>query len=400
MRVSRPKEAPQQQVVVPIRVLGTEEVLRDFHRSLRMATSVEDGVEICMPTKEVETPPPQTQAPYSVPLDRDAYHDQVTKLIPSFLRQFDGLIKPYVWLSTLFGVAIAFELISLALFFPSLNESALLAVSLAALFFTTFSFFLIRVYFQAKGPEQLSQLKDRYLKSCRHIIHYQENIPEHHMALANAATRFAAALKEREYSYYTPPQWLATLKPTLQRFSAWWHWADVHRMRELLYHCAIQEQIHVIKLEPIHLEVHAALANSYVLLSSLYAPPEKKEEGEEQRWTPAERLQPGMEERFRSSSTQAIEEFQILSDYAPNDPWVHSQLAYSYHDLQMPEEEIKAYQTILKLRPNDKETLFKLGLLYFELGKNSQGLKIYEQLKRSHYKKAETLIKFYGSGGV
>jgi len=94
---------------------------------------------------------------------------------------------------------------------------------------------------------------------------------------------------------------------------------------------------------------------------------------------------------------RAIEEFKVLNDYAPNDPWVHAQLAYSYHDLQMPKEEIKEYETILKLNPGDRDTLYKLGLLYFQEGMNAQGLRIYEELKRSHYKKAESLMENYGS---
>ena len=102
-------------------------------------------------------------------------------------------------------------------------------------------------------------------------------------------------------------------------------------------------------------------------------------------------------QKFRSIAERAIEEFKILSDYAPEDPWVHAQLAYSYRDLQMPKEEIREYETILQLCPEDKETLFKLGKLYFEQGQNAKGLQVYETLKRSNYKNAENLIHFYGT---
>ena len=135
-------------------------------------------------------------------------------------------------------------------------------------------------------------------------------------------------------------------------------------------------------------------------LSSLYADPRKYQDYEEERYIPEGRCSEEMEAKFRATAERAIEEFKILNDYAPEDPWVHVQLAYSYHDLQMPEEEIKEYETVLQLRPNDKDTLFKLGMLYFQQGANAKGLRIYEMLKRTNYKKAESLIKFYGSFNV
>jgi tetratricopeptide (TPR) repeat protein len=125
--------------------------------------------------------------------------------------------------------------------------------------------------------------------------------------------------------------------------------------------------------------------------------PRKFHDFDEERYVPEERHSPEMEAKFRVTAERAIEEFKILNDYAPDDPWVHVQLAYSYHDLQMPQEEIREYEIVLALRPNDKETLFKLGMLYFQQGMNAKGLRIYEALKETHYKKAESLIKFYGS---
>jgi tetratricopeptide (TPR) repeat protein len=104
-----------------------------------------------------------------------------------------------------------------------------------------------------------------------------------------------------------------------------------------------------------------------------------------------------LEKKFRQASERAIEEFKIISDYAPNDPWVHLQLAYSYRDLNMPLEEIQAYETILRINPTDKEALFKLGTLYFQQGMNAKGLQVYEELKRANFSKVENLIKYYGN---
>ena len=118
---------------------------------------------------------------------------------------------------------------------------------------------------------------------------------------------------------------------------------------------------------------------------------------DDDRWVPQTSINESFQQKFRKTAEKAIEEFKIMSDYAPHDPWVHAQLAYSYRDLQMPKEEIKEYEAILHLCPDDKETLFKLGKLYFQQGQNAKGLQIYETLKNTHFKKAENLISFYGA---
>ncbi|MCH9703907.1 MAG: hypothetical protein K0U13_03870, partial [Chlamydiae bacterium] len=193
---------------------------------------------------------------------------------------------------------------------------------------------------------------------------------------------------------YSPPFFLKSLAPTLEKFSCFSHWRDFHQLRELLYSTSIEEHIKVVKCEPTNLEVHAALANAYVLLSTLYSDPRA---ADVERWVPPERYSKEMQSRFKEIAHLAIEEFKILSSYAPDDPWVHMQLAYSYHDLQMPQEEIAEYEKVLQLRPGDKETLFKLGTLYFQMGHNAKGLQVYEALRQTNYSKAETLINFYGN---
>lgn len=333
----------------------------------------------------------------STEFDTKFFSKEVDELCQQALWKFESIIKVYVFFNMIFlGIAIL-EFIFLATFFTFLSKSSMFAVSLAIAFLTSFSYFVLRLYFQAKKPEQFLELRDQYIEGCKNLLNYQETVPEHHVALASSSRKFVACLHEKEYSYYQPPEWMEIFSTTMEKFSCWWHWKDLHKMKEILLQFAIDEHIRLIKCEPTNLEVHAILANAYVMLSSLYADPRKAEGFDEERWTSPERFSTEMQEKFRATAEGAIEEFKILNDYAPNDPWVHIQLAYSYHDLQMPEKEIREYETILKLRPNDKETLFKLGMLYFQQGLNAKGLQVYEELKYSHYKKAENLIKFYGS---
>ncbi len=329
--------------------------------------------------------------------DRRLFHEKVNVLSEEILGRYTKEIKSYVWFNIAFFALLTLEVFVLVFFSPFLVESSLLAVILAIIFLTSFSYFVVRLYFQARKPEKFLEFRNDFVVRAKAFLNYQETIPEHHMAMASVACKFAANLYDMESSYYKVPDCLEVFKPTMRKFSIWWHWNDLHRFRELLFLYAIEEHIKLVKCEPTNLEVHATLANAYVMLSGLYADPRKIEGYDEDRWYPPERFSDTMQEEFRVIAERAIEEFKILSHYAPNDAWVHAQLAYSYHDLQMPEEEIREYETILKLRSNDKETLFKLGMLYFQQGQNAKGLRVYEELRYAHYKKAENLIKFYGS---
>lgn len=325
------------------------------------------------------------------------YNDQTNKIVDPIIPQFERMMKSYVFFNMIFFTLGIVELFVILTFFTFIAKSAILAVCLAIVFLTFFSYFILRVYYQTKKPEQYKEIRDRYITACKSLFKYQEGCPEHHISLANACCKLADALHGKEYTFYKLPRWLNDLHPHVEKFSCWWHWHDVHRLKELLLITSVEENIKLVKCEPTSLEVHASLANAYVMLSGLYIDPRNVEGFDEERWLPPERYSSLIEEKFRQVAERAIEEFKVLNDYAPNDPWIHAQLAYSYHDLQMPKEEIKAYETILKLNPGDRDTLFKLGMLYFQQGQNSQGLRVYEELKRTNYKKAENLMDYYGS---
>jgi tetratricopeptide (TPR) repeat protein len=329
-------------------------------------------------------------------LNNILYNDHINKIIQPLLPQFERVMKSYVFFNLFFFLLGMVELVLIVTFFTFIAKSAILALCLAIVFLTFFSYFILKVYYQTKKPEQLLEAKERYLSACKNLLNHQEGRPEHHIALANACCKLADSLHNREYMMYQLPRWLNPLQLSLEKFSCWWHWQDIHNFKELLLMTAVDENIKLVKCEPTSLEVHTSLANAYVMLSGLYVDYRKLDGYDEERWVSPERFSPKMEAKFRSVAERAIEEFKVLGDYAPNDPWVHSQLAYSYRDLQMPKEEIKEYETILKLNPGDRDALYKLGVLYFQQGLNAQGLRIYEELKRTHYQKAESLMEYYG----
>ncbi len=330
--------------------------------------------------------------------EKDFYKDHVPRLCEPAVHELKNISQAYMGFSIVFFVLGAVELILFLVLFAAIAQSTILAYSLALMFLTGFAYFILRIYFQSRKPEQLVELRNRFIDSCKNTMHFQEGIAEHHMLLANASCRFAANLQELEYSFYpVTSHRFEFISPLLEKFSCFWHWQDVHKMQELLLFDAIEEFLKLVRYEPTNLEVHAMLANCYVLLSSLYIDPRTIEDFDEERWVPSGRCTVEMEEKFYSAARRAIEEFNILKEYAPNDPWVHEQLAYSYRDLQMPEEEIQEYETIVSLKPDDGDALYSLGVLYFQQGHNAKGLRAYEKLKHQQYPRADELISFYGA---
>lgn len=324
------------------------------------------------------------------------YREQVGNHCNQLIHKFRTALRKHVGIYTLFGMAAFIELVALVTLLPFLIRTSVMAIGLAVLFLTGFSYFIVRLYLQTKKPEQLLDLRDEFIQACKDLLFYQEGIPDHHLSLANATSRLAGLLHQHEYTFYSPPASLAPLTPFLEKLGCWCHWEDVLVMRELLLEYAIDELIKVVRIEPTNLDVHAALANAYVMLSSLYVDPTHDTQLFD-RWVPASRYSDEIEEQFRLTAQRAIEEFKILSSYAPDDPWVHEQLAYSYRDLQMPQEEIQEYETILRLRPDDIDTLFQLGVRYFQCGETAKGLEVYEALRHHGHEKANDLLQFYGA---
>lgn len=277
----------------------------------------------------------------AIQFDKYVYSERIHQLIRPSQRRFQRQLKLFLLFNLAFLSLLSAEIAAFWIFFALLVTSSVLAYSLAVIFFTLFSYFILRLYLKAVTPEKLIDVRDEYIQGCKEFIGYQDGIPEHHLALANALEKFSAELQDLEYGFYRLPSWCQPVIPLVERISCWCHWRDVQRMRELLLLYSVEEHIRLVKLEPINLEVHAALANAYVLLSTLYADPDKMEGFDDERWIPPERYSEEMQDKFRLTAERAIEEFKILNDYAPDDPWVHAQLAYSYHDLKMPEEEMK-----------------------------------------------------------
>jgi len=296
----------------------------------------------------------------------------------AILKQFRKVTHSFVTFNLAFLTLFITELFLFFFFLPFLSKSAVFAFALGGLFLTCFSYFVLLFYYQAKKPEQLVQLKNQFIQSCRQAISLPPGEAQHHLSIAEALSKLSTYLHDFEWNFYNVPKILGFFSKTISRFSAYCYGEDVYNMKLFLLQAAVDEHLKQIRVTPTDLEVHASLANTYVALSKIYQGPD-------------------MEEKYKVTARLAIEEFSILSNYAPNDPWVHEQLAAGYRDLEMPEEEMREMETLLNLRSNDKEILYLLGSLYFKQGMNAKGLQVYEELRKANFKKAEDLIGSYGT---
>lgn len=332
-----------------------------------------------------------------IEFDKELYKERIGVLINPFISRFQKILKSYTLFNLFFILLISAEVIYFFVHLTFLVQTFVMAIHLALIFATVFCYFTLRMYAQTRKAEKLMSLNTDYFNACRQASLNHDNEAEHHIMIALACCKLASELHAHEYRIYSCPAWCVFLSSSFEKLNCWWFWEDVHFMKELLLQTSVNEHIKLVRLQPTDLEAHAGLANAYVMLSGLFVDPKTIDGLDDDRWIPHNKYDESFQQKFRMIAERAIEEFKILSDYAPQDPWVHAQLAYSYRDLQMPKEEIREYEIILHLCPDDKETLFKLGKLYFQQGLNAKGLQIYEALKKSHHKKAETLIAFYGA---
>lgn len=329
--------------------------------------------------------------------DNELYKDQIRNLINFAVARFQKILRSYTLFNLFFLLLITGEIAYFFVHLTLLVQTFVMAIHLALIFATIFCYFTLHMYAHTRKAEKLMSLRSEFIQACEQITLESEEEVEHHLMIAHACCNLAAELYAKEYQIYACPSWCIFLISSFEKINCWWFWQDVHAMKELLLQSCVDEHVKLVRINPTDLEAHAGLANAYVMLSGLYVDPRTVDGLDDERWIPPTKYNDSFNQKFRAIAEKAIEEFKILSDYAPHDPWVHAQLAYSYRDLQMHKEEINEYEIILQLCPDDKETLFKLGKLYFEHGQNAKGLQVYETLKDSHYKKAENLIHFYGA---
>src|ERR1700733_13232323 len=92
------------------------------------------------------------------------------RLSASALEAFRSVTKSYALFHILFFCVGCVEFIAFILFFSILTKSTLFAFTLAGLLFTSFTYFVLLFYFQAKKPQQLIEVKDAFIEQCKAVL--------------------------------------------------------------------------------------------------------------------------------------------------------------------------------------------------------------------------------------
>lgn len=85
---------------------------------------------------------------------------------------------------------------------------------------TCFSYFILKVYYQTRKPEQYTEILQRYLAACKGLMNFQDGNPEHYISLANACCKLADSLHGKEYAFIVLRRDLKLYKPTLKNLVA------------------------------------------------------------------------------------------------------------------------------------------------------------------------------------
>ncbi|MBI5346459.1 MAG: hypothetical protein HZB76_04890 [Chlamydiae bacterium] len=323
-------------------------------------------------------------------LDRLFFQKEAGRNYQNTLKQFKKVLQNFALFNLCLLTILSVELLLFAILFALLVKSSLLALSLGSIFLSCFTYFVLFFYFQAKKSDQLTLIKDRFITSCRQAMSVPIGAAEHHLSVATAALRLTKEVKNLEGHYYSLPKNLLVFAPLVNKLSCFLHKEDGFKFKEMLLYSSISEHLEQIRHTPTDLEVHGSLANAYSTLSTLYFQAKQSN-------LLSAAYKEILEEKFTKCLNCTIEEYKILNDYAPNDPWVHMQLASSYRSLKMFEEEKIEHELLIKLCPEDQNILFRLGILYFWLGQNAKGLQVYEVLVKRQFKQADDLLAHYGA---
>ncbi len=335
----------------------------------------------------------QTSAVSSFSIDE--YSDVIHRECQSAIGRFKEVIRSYLLFHLSFSVLFSCQF---AIFFYLLfhaPKSLYLALSLAVFLLSIFSYIVLIYYFQGKKGQEFQEIQKDFFSVLKKQMPVDISLLDYHLSIANSAFQLTTYLYQSETYTLSVPPFRFSEKLTV-KLGFLLNWRDIQKMQEILMGMAIKEHMQLIKIEPVNLAVHTSLANTFIALAKIYELPNDPLY-QDSYLIPKIFQMKKNRDQFQFATNRAIEELRVLDDLAPNDPWIHAQLASCYHHLEMTAEEIHEYEILMRLRPDDKEILLRLGVLYFEMGKMALGLRIYEKLSRIDAKSSSELIAHYDS---
>ena len=111
--------------------------------------------------------------------------------------------------------------------------SLLFAISIASIVLSSFSYVLLKLYFQAQKPEQFEKLKSRFVAECETQLPKILAPQEQSLSLANASFKLSSQLLNYEYSFVTPIESLPSLSRLIRKVSSFFFFRDVLTLREI-----------------------------------------------------------------------------------------------------------------------------------------------------------------------
>ncbi|MFY7842575.1 MAG: tetratricopeptide repeat protein [Rhabdochlamydiaceae bacterium] len=323
---------------------------------------------------------------------RDTYQQIkpfVEPLALKALSSFDKILRSDTLFHLIFGLLACLELISLILLSGFDLYLPVMAFLLGFTLLTIFCYFVLLFYFQAKKIEQITQVKDAYLKACLSV---PLSTPFH---LADCCLLIFDTLMEKEYDYYHIPPYFNNLSIALRKFSLWAHWKDDLQLKELLLSKVLEIYIDVLKNEPLDIHIHKNLAHIYETFSTLYLDPRKIYPEKNHLWVSKEFAKEKMHNYFNTYLKRCIQEQKIIKNLQSKDTETCLQLAYLYSLLGDIDQQIAEYEELITYDSDHEEALYNLACLYFQKEEKAEGLKIYEKLKNMASSRAELLINHY-----
>jgi len=322
------------------------------------------------------------------------FQEQIDSIAKPFIDQFQKINRGHLLFHSFFLGSLSAEFLLFSLFFSSFLQSMAMAFWLAGFFLTLFTYLVLLFYRQGRGPERLTQLRDEFIDTIHTCIPFDPGTLEYHCCITESIVQFASQLRIApiQSRFIQASETLSYLR---EKFRIWSRWKSLLQLKEMLFLSSIEEHIRLIKSAPTDLEAHASLASNYVALATLYQDPKKLTHNENLVWTPPEYLSDEMRAQFERALERALEEYQIIGEYAPDDPWVHAQKASIYKELERFDDEQKEYELILEIDPENRQILMRLGKLYFLRGENAKGLLIYDQLRQVDIVSANEVIASY-----
>lgn len=313
----------------------------------------------------------------------------------SGLNHFKKVLRSYVLFHGIFALLFFLESTFLVVLYCFQEPSSLLAIGIAVLVLTLFSYLILAFYVQAKKPEQAKQLKDWFLSVCKKSLTEDLSPADYHLFLAQAMYTLATFFQPKELPVYLSSFPIPSIQRLIKKCCYLWHWKDFQKMKEVLLLDCIYQHLALLKEEPTSLEVHASLGNSYLTLASVYKSMHR-EAFLQQAPSSLEGLEGALVKSFKSAITKAMEEYKIIRSSSDHeDPWVLAQLATCYHELEMYDKEIEHFEKILEISDFNHEVMLRLSYLYFQEGRNAQGFKLYKIIKETDTGKAAELFDYY-----